>query len=181
MSERDEIREQLGLVHVYTGDGKGKTTAALGLALRAIGNGLEVAMVQFMKCDQYYGEYAISKEIPRLTLLPMGRDCLVHEDRVTQADMDAAKAAMDKSRELLLSGRYDMVIMDEVNVSTRFGLVQVDDLVKLVKERPPYVELVLTGRYAPPEVVALADLVTEMKCIKHPYTKGVQARLGIER
>lgn len=181
MSERDEIREQLGLVHVYTGDGKGKTTAALGLALRAIGNGLEVAMVQFMKCDQYYGEYVISKEIPRLTLLPMGRDCLVHEDKVTQADIDAAKAAMDKSRELLLSGRYDMVIMDEVNVSTRFGLVQVDDLVKLVKERPPYVELVLTGRYAPPEVVALADLVTEMKCIKHPYTKGVQARLGIER
>jgi cob(I)alamin adenosyltransferase len=111
----------------------------------------------------------------------MGRDCLVHEDRVTQADMDAAKAAMDKSRELLHSGRYDMVIMDEVNVSTRFGLVQVDDLVKLVKERPPHVELVLTGRYAPPEVVALADLVTEMKCIKHPYTKGVQARLGIER
>ncbi|MBI0584254.1 MAG: cob(I)yrinic acid a,c-diamide adenosyltransferase [Methanomassiliicoccus sp.] len=179
MSEAD-IREKLGLVHVYTGNGKGKTTAALGLALRAMGNGLKVAMVQFMKAPQFYGEYEISKSLPNLTLLPMGRDCLVHEDKVTQADIDAAQAALAKSKELLHSGRYDMVIMDEVNVSIRFDLVRTEDLVRLVKERPPRVELVITGRYAPPEIIDLADLVTEMKCIKHPYTKGVQARAGIE-
>lgn len=176
-----DIREQLGLVHVYTGNGKGKTTAALGLALRAMGNGLNVAMVQFMKCDQYYGEYQISKDLPRLTLLPMGRDCLIHEDKVSQADIDAAEAALAKSRELLGSGQYDLVILDEVNVSIKFGLVKVEDVVRMLKERPPRVEVVLTGRYAPPEIVELADLVTEMRCLKHPYTKGVPARAGIER
>jgi cob(I)alamin adenosyltransferase len=181
MSGREDIREHLGLVHVYTGNGKGKTTAALGLALRAMGNDLEVAMVQFMKCDQYYGEYEISKKLPHLTLLPMGRDCLIHQDRVTQADLDAATEALERSHQLLHSGKYDMLIMDEVNVSTKFGLVKVEDLVQLIRERPPKVELVLTGRYAPPEIIEMADLVTEMRCVKHPYTKGVPARAGIER
>ncbi len=181
MAGEKDIREKLGLVHVYTGNGKGKTTAALGLALRAMGNDLEVAMVQFMKCDQYYGEYQISKQLPHLTLLPMGRDCLVHEDKVSQADIDAAAAALAKSKELLHSCKYDMVILDEINVSIRFGLVSVEDVVRMLKERPPRVEVVLTGRYAPPEIVELADLVTEMKCLKHPYTKGVPARAGIER
>lgn len=181
MTGGKDIRDQLGLVHVYTGNGKGKTTAALGLALRAMGNGLEVAMVQFMKCDQFYGEYEMSKELPHLTLLPMGRDCLVHEDKVSQADIDAAEAALAKCRELIHSGRFDLVIMDEINVSIRFGLVKAEDVVAMLKERPPRVEVVLTGRYAPPEVIELADLVTEMKCLKHPYTKGVPARAGIER
>ena len=103
MAGEKDIREELGLVHVYTGNGKGKTTAALGLALRAMGNDLEVAMVQFMKCDQYYGEYQISKELPHLTLLPMGRSCLVHEDKVNQADIDAAGAALAKAKELLMT------------------------------------------------------------------------------
>jgi cob(I)alamin adenosyltransferase len=181
MSGEKDIREKLGLVHVYTGNGKGKTTAALGLALRAIGNGLEVGMVQFMKCDQFYGEYRISKDLPHLTLLPMGRDCLVYEDKISQADIDAAESALAKCREMIHSGKYDLVIMDEVNVAVKFGLVQVEDVVKLLKERPSQVEVVLTGRYAPPEIVELADLVTEMKCLKHPYSKGIPARAGIER
>jgi cob(I)alamin adenosyltransferase len=181
MTGGKDIREKLGLVHVYTGNGKGKTTAALGLALRAIGNDLDVAMVQFMKCDQYYGEYQISKGLPHLTLLPMGRSCLVYEDKVSQADIDAAEAALVKAKELMHSGKYDLVIMDEVNVSIKFGLVKLEDVVKVVNERPPRVEVVLTGRYAPPEIVEMADLVTEMKCLKHPYTKGVAARAGIER
>lgn len=138
-------------------------------------------MVQFMKCDQYYGEYQMAKDLPRLTLLPMGRDCLIHEDKVSQADIDAAEAALAKSRELLHSGKYDLVILDEVNVSLKFGLVKVEDLVKVIEERPPRVEVVLTGRYAPPEIIELGDLVTEMRCVKHPYTKGVPARAGIER
>ncbi|MDW5562509.1 MAG: cob(I)yrinic acid a,c-diamide adenosyltransferase [Methanomassiliicoccus sp.] len=181
MTSSSDIRAKLGLVHVYTGNGKGKTTAALGLALRAMGNDLNVAMVQFMKCDQYYGEYQISKELQHLTLLPMGRDCLICEENVSQADIDAAAAALNKSRELMHSGKYDMVIMDEVNVSMKFGLVRVEDVVKVLKERPPHVEVVLTGRYAPEDIIELADLVTEMRCLKHPYTKGIQARAGIER
>ncbi len=181
MTTKEDIRQKLGLVHVYTGNGKGKTTAALGLALRAMGNDLNVAMVQFMKCPQYYGEYEISKTLPHLTLLPMGRDCLVHADKVLPEDREAAAAALRKSEELLHSGKYDMVIMDEVNVSIKFDLVSVQDVVRVVKERPPHVEMVLTGRYAPPELVEIADLVTEMKCIKHPYEQGVPARAGIER
>lgn len=181
MKEKDDIRRKLGLVHIYTGNGKGKTTAALGLALRAMGNDLNVAMVQFMKCTQYYGEYEISKKLPRLTLLPMGRDCLVHADKVLPEDREAAASALNKAEELMHSGKYDMVIMDEVNVSLKFDLVKVEDVVRVVKERPPRVEVVLTGRYAPPELLEIADLVTEMKCIKHPYTKGVPARDGIER
>jgi cob(I)alamin adenosyltransferase len=181
MTSGKDVRDKLGLVHVYTGNGKGKTTAALGLALRAMGNDLDVAMVQFMKCDQYYGEYEMAKGLPHLTLLPMGRDCLVYEDKVSQADIDAADAALAKSRELMHSGKYDMVIMDEINVSIKFGLVRVEDVIKMLRERPPKVEVVLTGRYAPPEILELADLVTEMKCLKHPYTKGIPARAGIER
>jgi cob(I)alamin adenosyltransferase len=180
MSGRN-IREDLGLIHVYTGNGKGKTTAALGLALRAMGNDLNVVMVQFMKSDQHYGEYRISRSLPHFTLLPMGRDCLVNEKKIAQADIDAAEAALAKCEELLRSGKYDMLIMDEINVSMHFGLVKVADVVGLLRSRPPRVEVVLTGRYAPPEIVEIADLVTEMRCLKHPYEKGVQARAGIER
>jgi len=181
MTKKSDIREHLGLVHVYTGNGKGKTTAALGLALRAMGNDLHVAMVQFMKCPQYYGEYEISKSLKNFTLLPMGRDCLVHEGKAKQEDYDCAAAALEKGRELLHSGKYDLVILDEVNVTVMMGLLKVEDVVKVVKERPPHVEMVLTGRYAPTEIVELADLVTEMKLIKHPYDRGIQARDGIER
>ncbi len=179
-SEKDP-REHLGLVQVYTGNGKGKTTAALGLALRAMGNGLKVAMVQFMKSDQYYGEYRISKMLPDLTLLPMGRDCLVYEGKAKKEDYDAAEAALAKSKELLHSGEYDLVIMDEVNVTIHMGLIGVDKVVDLIKNRPPHVEMVLTGRYAPQAVLDLADLVTEMRMVKHPYEQGIPARDGIER
>lgn len=181
MRKESDPREHLGLVQVYTGNGKGKTTAALGLALRAMGNGLKVAMVQFMKSDQYYGEYRISQMLPDLTLLPMGRSCLVYEGKAKQEDYDAAADALEKAKELLHSGKYDMVIMDEVNVAVHMGLVDVDKVVDVIKGRPPRVELVLTGRYAPQEVLDLADLVTEMRMIKHPYEKGINARDGIER
>lgn len=181
MSERSDIREMLGLVHVYTGNGKGKTTAALGLALRAMGNGLQVAMVQFMKCDQYYGEYEIAKTLPNFTLLPMGRDCLVHEGKARPEDYEAAEAALRKAEELIQSRKYDLVILDEANVTIFMKLIKVEDVVRAVRQRPPHVEVVLTGRYAPPEIVELADLVTEMRPIKHPFDRGVPAREGIER
>jgi cob(I)alamin adenosyltransferase len=181
MSEKKDIREMLGLVHVYTGNGKGKTTAALGLALRAMGNDLQVAMVQFMKCPQYYGEYEIAKSLPNFTLLPMGRDCLVHEGKAKQEDYDAAEAALRKAEELIQSRKYDLVILDEANVTVFMKLMKVEDVVRVVKNRPPRVEVVLTGRYAPPEIIELADLVTEMCPIKHPFDKGIPAREGIER
>jgi cob(I)alamin adenosyltransferase len=181
MTSAKDPREQLGLVQVYTGNGKGKTTAALGLALRAMGNGLKVAMVQFMKSDQYYGEYRIAKQFPDLTLLPMGRSCLVHEGKAQKEDYEAAEAALARSKELLHSGEYDLLIMDEVNVTVHMGLLDVNSVVDIVKGRPPRVELVLTGRYAPQEIIDLADLVTEMRMIKHPYEQGIPAREGIER
>lgn len=181
MTEGKDIREKLGLVQVYTGNCKGKTTAALGLALRAMGNGLEVAMVQFMKAPQIYGEYEMAKQLPHLTLLPMGRSCLVYEDSIKQEDYDAAAAALAKVEELIQSRKYDIVILDEVNVTVHMGLLKAEDVIKVVKERPPRVEVVLTGRYAPQEFIDLADLVTEMRCIKHPYEKGIKARDGIER
>jgi cob(I)alamin adenosyltransferase len=181
MVEKKDIREHLGLVHVYTGDGKGKTTAALGLALRAIGNDLNVIMIQFMKSPQYYGEYEISKSMKNLTLLPMGRSCLVNAEKPQQEDYDAAEAAMAKAKESIHSGKFDLVILDEVNVAIHFHLIDKAKVLELVKARPPHVELVLTGRYAPKELIEVADLVTEMKCIKHPYERGVPAREGIER
>lgn len=181
MGEGSDIREQLGLVHVYTGDGKGKTTAALGLALRAIGNDLRVGMVQFMKCPQEYGEYEISKSLKNLTLLPMGRDCLVFADKIAKEDYEAAAKALQKGDEMLHSGKYDLVIFDEANVAMFFHLIDVDQVLKVLKDRPPHVEVVLTGRCAPPQIIEVADLVTEMRCLKHPFDKGIPARDGIER
>lgn len=181
MSAGTDIREKLGLVQVYTGNCKGKTTAALGLALRAMGNGLEVGMVQFMKAPQIYGEYEIAKQLPHFTLLPMGRSCLVREGSIKQEDYDAAAAALRKAEEMVQSRKYDIVILDEINVTVHMGLLKAEDVLTVVKARPPHVEMVLTGRYAPPEFIDLADLVTEMRCVKHPYEKGIPARDGIER
>lgn len=177
----EDVREELGLVHVYTGDGKGKTTAALGLAIRAIGNGLKVAMVQFMKSPENYGEWEMARSIENLHLLSMGRSCLVEPGKPLEEDIDAAAAALRKAEELLCSGEYDLMILDEVNVAAAWGLVRTEDVVELVKNRPPHVEVVLTGRYAPQEFIDLADLVTEMRLIKHPFQKGISARAGIER
>lgn len=181
MTSGKDPREHLGLVQIYTGNGKGKTTASLGLALRAMGNGLKVAMVQFMKSDQHYGEYKMAKLLPDLTILPMGRSCLVYEGKAQKEDYEASEAALAKAKELLHSGEYDMIIMDEVIVTVHMGLLDLKSVVDLVKNRPPNIELVLTGRYAPQELIDLADLVTEMQMIKHPYEKGIPAREGIER
>jgi len=182
MSDRREtIREKLGLVHVYTGDGKGKTTAALGLAMRAIGNGLNVAMVQFMKSPEQYGEWEMSDHIDNFLMLPMGRSCLVEPGKPEKDDVEAAEAALRKAEEILCSGKYDLVILDEVNVASAWKLIRKEDVVSLVKGRPPNVEIVLTGRYAPEEFIDLADLVTEMRLVKHPFQRGIPARAGIER
>ena len=168
-----------GYVQVYTGDGKGKTTASLGLGLRASGDGLKVYMIQFMKGRRYSEIDAIEK-IENFTITQHGRDEFVSKEDPEQIDIDLAMEGFGKAKEVLLSGDYDIVILDEFNVTVDFGLVPLEGALALINAKPEHVELVLTGRNAPAEFIDLADLVTEMKEIKHFYQKGVQARKDIE-
>lgn len=169
-----------GLIQVYTGDGKGKTTAALGLAMRAAGQGLKVYIVQFMKGWPHYGELNTVGKQPNITLKQFGRPDWVDKENPDPVDIDMAQEALEQAREVVKSGEYDLVILDEVNVALEWKLIQLEDVLSVVDEKPKTVELVLTGRYAHPEVIARADLVTEMKEIKHPYRKGVSGRRGID-
>ncbi|MEJ2338831.1 MAG: cob(I)yrinic acid a,c-diamide adenosyltransferase [Gemmatimonadales bacterium] len=168
-----------GYVQVYTGDGKGKTTAALGLALRAAGAGFRVFIAQFVKGTEYSELAALSRLEDRITVRSVGRRCFIH-DAPEPEDVAAAREGLKQVREILLGGRYDVVILDEANIAVHFGLFSEDDLLEVVDLRPPGVELVVTGRNAPARLIQAADLVTEMREIKHYYAQGVQARKGIE-
>jgi len=171
-----------GCVQVYTGNCKGKTTAALGLALRGVGRGLKVIMIQFMKGGGPYGEHIAAKRLaPELTIISTGREGWVNKDNPAAEDKRLAAEALDLARQKLVSGEYDIVILDEINGAAGFGLVTVDELLELIQLRPTHVELVLTGRNADERVIAAADLVTEMREIKHYYKAGVPAREGIEK
>jgi len=167
-------------VQVYTGNGKGKTTAAFGLALRAIGRGLKVYVIQFIKGGFDYGELYIADKLPNLKLKAFGRGKFVTEKPAEKEDVKLAEEALALAEKVIKSGEYDIVILDEVNVALDLKLIKTEKVVELVKSKPRHVELVLTGRYAPAEIVEIADLVTEMKEIKHPFSKGQQARKGIE-
>jgi len=169
-----------GLVQVYTGEGKGKTTAALGLAMRAAGHGLRVYIIQFMKGWPDYGELKTVGGHPQITLRQFGRPEFVDPGKPEPVDREMAQEALREARRVLTSGSYDLVILDEVNVALKYGLIELKDVLALVEERPKEVELVLTGRYAPPEVIERADLVTEMREVKHPYRIGTKGRKGIE-
>jgi cob(I)alamin adenosyltransferase len=169
-----------GLVHVYTGLGKGKTTAALGQALRAAGQGLKVYIVQFMKGWPYYGELGTVDKPANVTIKQFGRPDYVNKRNPDPVDIRLAEKALAYSRELITSGEYDLVILDEINVALEWKLIQLDDVLQLLDEKPDDVELILTGRYAHPEVLARADLVTEMREIKHPYQRGLISRRGID-
>jgi len=171
-----------GLVQVYTGNGKGKTTASLGLALRAVGRGLKVCMVQFIKGGGQYGEHLSAEKLaPLLTIHQTGRDGWIHKDRLDPEDVRIARGALELARQAITGGEYDLVILDEINGAAWFGLVSVEDVLSLIGSKPPTVELVLTGRSADERVIAAADLVTEMREIKHYFAAGVQARIGIEK
>lgn len=174
-----EIKKELGLVHVYTGMGKGKTTASLGLAFRAAGRGLNVLMIQFLKPPENYGEHLAADHFDNLTIIPMGLDHMV--GRVPKAeDIRIAKETLAEARDLIYSEKYDLVILDECNVAISWGLISSKDVIDILKERPANIEIVLTGRGAPKEIIDYADLVTEMRMVKHPFDKGVKARKGIE-
>ncbi|HEY4715502.1 MAG TPA: cob(I)yrinic acid a,c-diamide adenosyltransferase [bacterium] len=175
-------RIQCGYVQVYTGDGKGKTTAALGLAMRAVGHGFRVYMVQFMKGQIFYGELAAAGKLyPNFVIKQAGRPDFVNPEKPEKIDIKMAKNALKHSEKVVSSGKYDIVILDEINVAVKFNLLNVNDVLKLIKIKPSHVELILTGRYADPKILKAADLVTEMRLLKHYYNKGIMAREGIER
>jgi len=173
-------RLEKGLTQVYTGNGKGKTSAAFGLALRAVGRGLKVYVIQFIKGGFDYGELYVVKRLPNLKLKAFGQGKFVTEIPPTQEDVKLAKKAFKLAKEVVNGGEYDIVILDEINVALHLKLVGIDEVTDLIRNKPKHVELVLTGRDAPPEVVELADLVTDMREVKHPYTKGAPPRRGIE-
>jgi len=172
-----------GLVIVFTGDGKGKTTAALGMALRAVGHHFKVAVIQFIKGTMRYGELQGAKMLaPYIDWTVGGRGFTSGRwNRATPEEhQEAANEALRVAREKLASGEYRIVILDELLGARAAGLVTTEQILELIREKPPEVHLVITGRGAPPEVIDAADLVTEMRPIKHPYEKGIVAQKGIE-
>lgn len=173
------MTEEKGLVMVYTGDGKGKTTAALGLALRSLGHGARVIMIQFMK-GRTYGELMAAKHLPGFEILMTGRDAFVDCDNPEEIDVEMAREGFAKAVEYVLSGQYQMVILDELNVAVDYGLIDLPAVLDLVAKRPPGVDLVITGRGASPALMEMADLVSEVREIKHHYQQGIDARPGIE-
>lgn len=169
-----------GYTQVYTGNGKGKTTAALGLALRAVGQGLKVCVFQFIKGGGPYGEHLVAEKLaPLFTIIQTGRPGWVNTKDITE-DRLVAQEALLQAKDMLASGDYDLFICDEINGAVGFGLIDPEQVLELISQKPERVELVLTGRNADDRIIEAADLVTEMREIKHYYTVGVAARTGIE-
>jgi cob(I)alamin adenosyltransferase len=182
LSERSFARmtnEKPGLIMVFTGDGKGKTTAAVGQAVRALGHGYRVYMIHFLK-GRDYGEFLSTAQMRNLTVVRAGRDCFVCREKPDPVDRDLARDGFAKAEKAIFSGEYDMVVLDEINVAVDFGLIAEEELLELLKKKPVGVTVILTGRNASPEVVKLADMVSEVLAIKHHYEKGAECCQGIE-
>jgi len=193
-------RLEKGLIQVYTGDSKGKTTAALGLILRAVGHGFYACMIQFLKGGAYTGElFAAQRLYPNFTIRQYGitcphsalirqgeagcnncGKCFTEKGKDTEENRNLANLAFKAAEEAVQSGDYDIVVLDEINHAFHLGLLPVADVLALLAGKPEQVEVVLTGRHAQPEIIAAADLVTEMRIIKHPFQKGIKSRRGIE-
>jgi cob(I)alamin adenosyltransferase len=168
-----------GYIHVYTGDGKGKTTAAFGLALRAAGAGLKIWVAQFVKGCEYSEHTALKRFEDLITIKQFGRSCFILSDPEPE-DIQRARAGLEEAGKAITSGEYQVVILDEACIAIHFKLFTTEELLAAINKRPPGCEIIITGRSAPAELIDAADLVTEMREIKHYYTKGVAARKGIE-
>jgi cob(I)alamin adenosyltransferase len=177
--ERPAATARTGYVQVYTGDGKGKTTAGFGLAMRAAGRGLRVLILQFMKADPTWGEIVSAGRLG-IPVEQVGLDHWVRVGKLSPDDLRAAAAGFARARDLVVSGAYDLVVLDELVTALYFELVPVADVLALLAAKPAHTELLLTGRRAPDEIVAAADLVSEMRPVKHYFDAGVKAREGIE-
>ncbi len=192
------MKNELGLIHCYTGDGKGKTTAALGLILRALGHHFKVGVVQFLKGVSYYGElffleklypdvkfFHFGVDCPKSSAIRQGYDkcdlcgiCFVDFKNPDEIHLKYVRDAWEKAKEL--SREVDILILDEINLVLRHNMLPIEEFMEFIKDKPEHLELILTGRDAPEEVIKVSDYVTEMKEIKHPYEKGIIARRGIE-
>lgn len=168
-----------GYIQIYTGNGKGKTTAAIGLAIRAIGAGKKVYMAQFLKGGTYSEITAVQNKLPEFEIEQFGREGFIR-DQPTDEDIGKAKEGLSYISAIMASGRYDVMILDEIFVALYLGLIEEEALIDLLHQKPGSTEMILTGRYAPDSIIELADLVTEMKVVKHYYKQGVKARKGIE-
>ncbi|PMQ01726.1 MAG: cob(I)alamin adenolsyltransferase [Dictyoglomus sp. NZ13-RE01] len=193
------MRIEKGLIQVYLGDGKGKTTSALGQALRSIGHGLSILFAQFVKGNSFTGELFSSKYLPNFTYWQFGRDCkfssairdniiscigcgecFIGKEGPTELDKEIVTKGWERVKKEIINGSFDIVILDEISWALNLKLIPLEDLLSVLKNKPEHVEIILTGRGMPKEVLELADLVTEMREIKHPYQKGIPARWGID-
>ncbi|MFC2020971.1 cob(I)yrinic acid a,c-diamide adenosyltransferase [Chloroflexota bacterium] len=187
MTEKSSIKSsppprpfKKGLVQIFTGDGKGKTSAAVGTVVRALGQGLRVCVVVFMKGKHPSGEWTFLSKIPDVKIARYGLGILTDPTNIKPEEKEQAEQALAFAREAVLSGNYDLVVLDEVNIAVVWKQVEVDEVARLIRDKPLNVEIILTGRKADDKLVQLADLVTECRKIKHPYDTGVKARRGIE-
>lgn len=190
LSKKGKHMETKGLVLINTGTGKGKTTAALGTAIRAWGDGQKVLILQFIKGSWKYGELkaieTLGKAEGRIEIRPMGDGFVFHnkkdpenEERLAEKK-ELARRAWDMVRKEVMSGAWDLIVLDEINYAIHFGMLETEEVARLIRERPPRLNMILTGRYAPKELIDLADTVTEMTLVKHAFQKGIRARKGIE-
>jgi cob(I)alamin adenosyltransferase len=175
--DKDEKR---GYIQVYTGNGKGKTTAAIGLAIRAAGAGLKVYIAQFMKLGDFSEIKALERFSDLITVEQFGLDHFVG-GKPSPEDVAAAQKGLERVEAIMATDEYKVVILDEINMATQLGLIDTQALLTLIVNKPYDLELVITGRYASPLIIDAADLVTEMKLVKHYFKKGVMARVGIEK
>lgn len=170
--------KEKGYVHLYTGKGKGKTTAAFGLALRAAGSGKTVFIAQFVK-GMHYSELDAIKRLPEIEIRQYGRNCFI-KNQPTRTDIDVARRGFVEVSEIIRQDKYDVVILDEICIAIYYHLINVQEVIGLIQSKPEGMEIIMTGRYAPPELMEAADLVTEMREIKHYFNLGITARKGIE-
>jgi len=178
MQDRNRKEVRKGLIQVYTGDGKGKTTAALGLALRAIGQNMKVIIIQFVKGDKTCGEHLYASTHHDVKIVQLNTQSCFSEDK-KQLKLAVGKT-LDLAKETIINGNYDIVILDEISVAINLKLIDIGEVMKLLEIKPESMELILTGRNAPDEIIRRADLVTEMIAVKHPMSRGIPARRGIE-